>query len=45
MDERLAWTEIDEAGDYVVPNVFSPRDLVSGPDKMDETVKVIVMTG
>ena len=26
------------AGDYVVPNVLSPRDLVSRPDKMDETV-------
>ena len=21
-----------------MPNVFSPRDLVSGPDNMDETV-------
>ena len=28
----------DEAGDYVVPKVFSPRDLVSRPDNMDETV-------
>ena len=28
----------DEAGDYVVPNVLSPRDLVSRPDNMDETV-------
>ena len=28
----------DEAGDYVVPNVLSRRDLVSRPDKMDETV-------
>ena len=26
------------AGDYVVPNVPSPRDLVSRPDNMDETV-------
>ena len=24
--------------DYVVPNVFSPRDLVSRPDNMDEPV-------
>ena len=24
--------------DYVVPNVLSPRDLVSRPDNMDETV-------
>ena len=28
----------DEAGDYVVPNVLSPRDLVFRPDNMDETV-------
>ena len=28
----------DEAGDYVVPNVLNPRDLVSKPDNMDETV-------
>ena len=38
MDERLTWTDCDEAGDYVVPNVLSPRDLVSRPDNMDETV-------
>ena len=38
MDLRLAWTDCDEAGDYVVPNVLSPRDLVSRPDNMDETV-------
>ena len=31
-------TDCDEAGDYVVPNVLSPRDLVSRPDNMDETV-------
>ena len=37
MDGRLTWTDSDEAGDYVVPNVLSPRDLVSRPD-MDETV-------
>ena len=38
MDGRLTWTDCDEAGDYVVPNVLSPRDLVSRSDKMDETV-------
>ena len=27
MDVRLAWTDCDETGDYVVPNVLSPRDL------------------
>ena len=31
-------TNCDEAGDYVVPNVSSPRGLVSRPDNMDETV-------
>ena len=35
---RPTWTDCDEAGDYVVPNVLSPRDLVSRPDIMDETV-------
>ena len=38
MDRRPTWTDCDEAGDYVVPNVFSPRDLVSRPDSMDKTV-------
>ena len=38
MDVRPSWTDCDEARDYVVPNVFSPRDLVSRPDNMDETV-------
>ena len=28
MDVRLALTGCDEAGDYAVPNVLSPRDLV-----------------
>ena len=28
----------DEAGDCVVPNVLTPRDLVSKPDNMDETL-------
>ena len=36
MDVRLTWTDCDEARDYVVPNVLSPRDLVSRPDNMDE---------
>ena len=38
MDGRLTRTNCDEVGDYVVPNVLSPRDLVSRPDNMDETV-------
>ena len=38
MDGRLTWTDCDKAGDYVVPNVLSPRDLVFRPDNMDETV-------
>ena len=38
MDGRPTWTDCDEAGDYVVSNVLSPRDLVSRPDIMDETV-------
>ena len=38
MDGQMALTNCDEAGDYVVPNVLCPRDLVSRPDNMDETV-------
>ena len=38
MDGRPTWTDRDEAGDYAVPNVLSPRDLVFRPDNMDETV-------
>ena len=38
MDGRLTRTNCEEAGDYVVPNVLSPRDLVSRPHNMDETV-------
>ena len=34
MDLRLTRTNCDEAGDYVLPNVLSPRDLVSRPDNM-----------
>ena len=37
MDVQLTWTDCDEAGD-IVPNVLSPKELVSGPDNMDETV-------
>ena len=37
MDVRLTWTECDEAGENILPNVLSPRDLVSRPDNMDET--------
>ena len=35
MDGRPTWTDSDEAGDYFVPNVLSPRDLVSRADVMD----------
>ena len=38
MDIRLTWTDCDETGDYVVPNVLSPRDLALRPENMDETV-------
>ena len=38
MDGRPTLTDCEEAGDYVVPNVLSPRDLVFRPDNMDETV-------
>ena len=38
MDVRLTWADCDETGDYVVPNVLSPGDLISRPDNMDETV-------
>ena len=38
MDERLIRTNCDKAGDYVVPTVLSPRDLVSRPDNIDETI-------
>ena len=33
MEGPPTWTDCDEAGDYVVPNVLSPRDLVYRPDK------------
>ena len=38
MELRLNCTDCDDAGDYVVPNVLSVRDLVSRPDNMEETV-------
>ena len=38
MDGCPTWTDCDKAGDYVMPNVSSPRDLVFRSDKMDETV-------
>ena len=38
MDGRPTWIDCDEAEDYVVPNVLSPRGLVSRPDIMAETV-------
>ena len=38
MNGRRTWTDCDEAGDYVVPNLLSPKDLVFRPDNMDETV-------
>ena len=38
MEVRHIWTDRDEDGDYVVPNVLSPRDLVSRSDRMDKTV-------
>ena len=40
----MTWTDCDEAGDYVVPNMLSPRDLVSRPDNIDETVLHIFET-
>ena len=36
MGGRLTRTNCDEAGDYVVPIVLSPRDVVSISDNMDE---------
>ena len=38
VDGRTTWTDCDEAGDNVVPNVLSSRDLVFRPDNMNETV-------
>ena len=38
MNGQPTWTDFDEAEDYFVPNVCSPRDLLTRPDNMDETV-------
>ena len=38
MDVRLTWSYGDEAGDYVLHNVLTPRDLVTRSDNMNETV-------
>ena len=38
MDGRLIRIYCDEAGDYIVTYVLSPRDLVSRPDNMDKTI-------
>ena len=38
MDGRPTWTDFDEAEDFFVPNVCSPRDLLARPDSMEETV-------
>ena len=38
MDIRPTWIDCGEAGDYVVPNVLSPKDLTTRPDNLDETV-------
>ena len=37
MGIRLTWKDSDEAGDYVVPNVLSPWNLVCRLDIIDET--------
>ena len=42
MDGRRTWTDCDEAGDYVVPNVLSPRDLVFRPDNMEKLYHIHV---
>ena len=38
MDVRLTPIDCEKAGDYAVPNVSSPRDLVSRSDNMGQTV-------
>ena len=38
MEGRPTWTDCDEAGDCVLTNMLSTRDLVSRPDNMDESV-------
>ena len=41
---RPAWTDLDKAGDYVVPNVLSPRDLVFRPDNMANCTTHLTIT-
>ena len=37
VDIQPIWTDLDEAGgNYVVPNVLCPRDLVSRSDNMEK---------
>ena len=38
-DKLVTRTDCDEAGDYSVPNVLSPRDLVFRPDLQTKTVQ------
>ena len=42
MDVRPTWTDCDEARNYVVPNVLSPRDLVSRPSLKFVTIIDVV---
>ena len=42
LDKLLTRTYCDEAGDFVVPNVLSPRDLVFRPDLSDINWTIIV---
>ena len=42
-DKWLTRTNCDEAGDYAVPNVLSPRDLVFRPDFRTKTVHTHVL--
>ena len=42
---RPTRTDCDKAGDYVVPHVLSPRDLVFRPDNLDETVPHTYLLG
>ena len=38
MNGQPTRTDFNEAEDYFVPNVCSPRDLLARPDNIDETV-------
>ena len=38
MDVQLTLTDCYKAGDCILPSVLGPRDLVTKPDSMDETV-------